>query len=175
MGLNWRKCQSKWKILIELRSKCCAKMGKRDGLYCMFTYHGLTTMWYIESASKAMSSQASMWKWTQKIDIIMLHVQRNNGFVPNSQPIDEAGYTTTDHIYEECKFWELHKQNTDSQLSIPFSNFFSTVQPLLHQGYKNILYKHIVLLQPKRWFSIPTVFCQIMGTQPFSSHLIIMM
>ena len=53
--------------------------------------------------------------------------------------------------------------------------FFSIVQPLLHQGYKNILYKHIVLLQPKRWFSIPTVFCQITGTQPFSSHLIIVM
>jgi len=49
------------------------------------------------------------------------------------------------------------------------------MQPLLHQGYKNILYKHTVLLQPKRRLSILTVFCQIMGTQLFSSHLIIMM
>jgi len=56
--------------------------------------------------------------------IIMLHVQHNNGFVPTSRPIDTAGYTTNDHGHEDTKFWELHKQNTDSQLSIAYSNCF---------------------------------------------------
>jgi len=55
---------------------------------------------------------------------IMLHVQHNNGIVPNSQPIEKAGYMTTDHGHEDSKFWELPKQNTDSQPSITYSNCF---------------------------------------------------
>jgi len=35
---------------------------------------------------------------------IILHVQHNNSIVPNSQPIDKAGYMTTDHGHKDSKF-----------------------------------------------------------------------
>jgi hypothetical protein len=66
---------------------------------------------------------------------IMLHVQHNNGFVPNSQPIDKAGYMTSDHGHEDSKFGELCKPNTDSQLSITYSNCF---QQCSHYCIKDI-------------------------------------